>query len=970
MDRYEFLRLVLPQEGNGNYVATFGKVGQDGKKRFWNNAYQTINELADACAYASGRGLTAYYALGTFLDNVSENDAGKIVTQRTSAKANVFKTLAIDVDCGEGKPYATQEEGMKALVEFVKASKVPVPTVISSGNGVHAYWPLNVAVPKAIWVNMSKVLKAICNDFRLHIDESKVHEPSMVLRPLDTTNFKGNHTVRPILVKSEYDAVKLGRRLLELKPQAKAVAKPMTMTYKSAIAEAVVAGAKQDHPPLIAEQIVERCLQMQRITANNGATASEPEWYLACGMAGYTERPEETVVQWSSGHKDFDADESISKMQQWVSKTDGPPTCSRFDSVTPGRCSQCALFGKIGSPAKLGHPLPKPVEMEDDTPTPAVEPPAPFIRTAEGVAMNLQTDLPVTICAYDLFPSHIAFDPTVGYEEVEFVWKKPHVGYSRIRVRTAHIFSDGNLGDLISHLANHGLYVATKQNQVAIGAYMRAYVQKLQAYQSTAELHSSFGWKDDGKRFVLGSVEISKGPDGRVGMREVGVAKSSTEKQLDSAFEPKGDIKEWIAMTEHFNRQGLELHQVVLGAAFAAPLVALTGLNGFSLSILGQGGEGKSTIQNWMTSVYGNPRRLMMKKEDTKLSYVQRFGTLANLPVAIDECTLMEPNTLADILYWATQGQDKNRATESVANTWALPVVMSTNKSLRDKLVAVSSDTEAISMRLLEFRFKQNEVFDDLHDTGRRMGTLVMNNYGHVGRHYIKHLVNVGTDALRFRIEQHGRDLERKYNVRFSGKERYWALAITLISLGLELAKEAKLIRFDHSKGVAAAIEEITGQREQVAEVSTTDVYDMLADYITNHANMMVVVAQRNDAWSTLQLPNGEVRLRQEIYQNKAGKIEAGFMHIDRHHLQRWLVVRKYDYRKVLDQLQADGYYFEPNNYKKVYLTKHTSVRMPQVPSFSFTLDNPKFAGMLDKFAGTEDNRPARFVDLNAVKKA
>jgi hypothetical protein len=951
MDRYDFLNLVLAPEGNGNYVVTLGKTTDEGKKIFFNRNARSIKEAADLAVWGSSKGMTAYYALGTFIDNEKVDAQGRVKAERKQAQAHLFKTLALDIDCGPDKPYTTQRAGAQALAQFVKATGLPKPLVISSGNGLHVYWPLDTAIKKDTWVGMSKVLFALVKEKGLAVDESKVFDPSMVLRPLDTTNFKGNHPVTPVIVRDALPTLEFAKRLKSLQPAStpEKKAKPVTMSVKSSVMEAALAGGKQDYPALIPEQIIAGCKQMARITFANGANAEEPEWYLACGMAGYTAEPEATVIEWSKGHKDFDANESIEKMNQWLSNADGPPTCSKFDKLSPGTCSKCPLFEKIGTPAKLGHPRPRELSEIPDVPSPAVEPPVPFKRTEAGVTMNLQGETPVVICSYDLFPSHITYDPTLGYEEVEWVWKKPHVGYTKLRVRTAHIFSDSNLGELISHLANHGLFIATKQNQVCIGAYMRAYVQRLQQHQATTELYGSFGWKDDYKKFVLGTVEYSRGADGEVHMKEVGVSKAVSEKALDIAFDLKGDMREWVEWTELLKHKELAIHQVVLGTAFAAPLVALTGLHGFSMSLLGPSGTGKSTMQNWMASVYGNPHRLMMKKEDTKLSFVQRFGILGNMPVAIDECTLMEPNVLADILYWATQGQDKNRATEAIANTWALPVVMSSNKSLRDRLVAISSDTEAISLRLLEFMVPENSVFNEMHDYGRRLGSFLKSNYGYVGRAYIKGLMGIGADKLRARIEAQTKKIEKEYGVKFAGKERYWALAITLISLGIELANEMGLVKFDGKAGIQAALNQTLKQRVMVSE-HTPDPFDMLSEYINEHQRSKLVVYYR-DAFKPMakELPQGEVYIRMEIDQNKYSRpTGTGRLYIDRSHFQRWLTSRRYDYRSVQEAIAGAGGLVTPNKCGKTYLTRNTPLRQGQVPVLGIDLSLEQLAGMLD----------------------
>ena len=73
----------------------------------------------------------AYYALATFNEP----------TNRTSENAMFLKSLWLDVDCGEGKPYKSQGEGLTAVKQFLKTTGLPKPTVVNSGRGCHIYWP-------------------------------------------------------------------------------------------------------------------------------------------------------------------------------------------------------------------------------------------------------------------------------------------------------------------------------------------------------------------------------------------------------------------------------------------------------------------------------------------------------------------------------------------------------------------------------------------------------------------------------------------------------------------------------------------------------------------------------------------------------------------------------------------------------------------------------------------------------------
>ena len=47
--------------------------------------------------------------------------------------------------------YALQVEAVEDLDHFLKVTELPPPVVIDSGNGIHAYWPFEEAVPIVEW---------------------------------------------------------------------------------------------------------------------------------------------------------------------------------------------------------------------------------------------------------------------------------------------------------------------------------------------------------------------------------------------------------------------------------------------------------------------------------------------------------------------------------------------------------------------------------------------------------------------------------------------------------------------------------------------------------------------------------------------------------------------------------------------------------------------------------------------------
>jgi hypothetical protein len=121
-------------------------------------------------------------ALGTFDE-----------TRRLARCAVEYKSVWIDLDCGANTAYATQDQGMVALKEFVDKVKLPTPTVVSSGYGLHVYFTFTEAVDYDSWHGVANALKARITTEGFAIKDIGITtDASRILRLPNTINFKNN----------------------------------------------------------------------------------------------------------------------------------------------------------------------------------------------------------------------------------------------------------------------------------------------------------------------------------------------------------------------------------------------------------------------------------------------------------------------------------------------------------------------------------------------------------------------------------------------------------------------------------------------------------------------------------------------------------------------------------------------------------------------------------------------------------
>lgn len=179
--------------------------------------------------------------------------------------------------------------------------------------------------------------------------------------------------------------------------------------------------------------------------------------------------------------------------------------------------------------------------------------------------------------------------------------------------------------------------------------YTTTWVNHLQMTDKADEARRQFGWTDDNfDSFVLGNEEISKDE-----VKSNPPSPATTG--LFSSFEPKGTLEDWKDTLNFYNRDGFELHQFVVGTSFGSPLMKMSPINCAGFHIYSkESGIGKTTAMLAAISVWGNPEELVMHKEDTYNTKMNRGEVYHNLPLYMDELTNMGGKELSNLAYQLT----------------------------------------------------------------------------------------------------------------------------------------------------------------------------------------------------------------------------------------------------------------------------------------------------------------------------
>jgi hypothetical protein len=330
--------------------------------------------------------------------------------------------------------------------------------------------------------------------------------------------------------------------------------------------------------------------------------------------------------------------------------------------------------------------------------------------------------------------------------------------------------------------------------------------------------------------------------------------------------------------------------------------------------------------------------------------------------MTIDEATMMQDKDVGDFLYWVSQGRDKARlnrnAEERDSKSFAMPVTVSTNKSMVSKLVSSGMDTDAQMARLLEVSVKPSPLFTTGSEAGKKVYDFLTNNYGHVGREFIKKLLELGPTTIKTIVADANASFNERYGCKFSGEERYWEQALILADLSGKLASQWGLIQFDHAKGIDWVLTQLGAIRKTVAD-NKVDAFDLLGEYLNDTASSALTVFHQGDQKPTLdysRLPRSSIYVRFDLHRKTAvDHFDHGVVMLDRAHFRKWLSTRGGDYKSFMQELTDEGIVATPKS-QKAYLGKDSPIKLGQTYVIGVNLNHPRLQGILDKESQNADD--------------
>ena len=237
---------------------------------------------------------------------------------------------------------------------------------------------------------------------------------------------------------------------------------------------------------------------------------------------------------------------------------------------------------------------------------------------------------------------------------------------------------------------------------------------------------------------------------------------------LVASVSSKGNLEDWINFTGELRKN--TVLRLLMGAAFASPLIAKVNALPFVFHLWGITGTGKTAGVMTAASIWGNPRpgRLTRTMNMTVNSMMQMASVLRNLPFFGDELQTIKSRfeNYDRLIMQVTEGINRGRMTDTVLQqqmTWENAFIFTGEEPCTQNMSG-----GGVKNRVIEI-----ECTDNVVDNGNGVVNFINKNYGLAGPEFIRFLSDCPIQELF--------DAKMKEILDATGTSEKQAMAMALI---------------------------------------------------------------------------------------------------------------------------------------------------------------------------------------------
>ena len=859
MDTQEFLEHILPDEGF--IVLADFRTGEKFPKQHF---YTSFSDAAEAVQALDVGNHSIFHACATYVDTES----------RKQSNVSLVKSFWLDIDIGKEDTYQSKKEASVELAAVCQKLNWPMPTIVSSGRGLHCYFTFTHAVKNLVWKAAAKSFRTALDAMEFKHDPARTTDQASVLRPVGSTWRKDGGIEVKLIKKGEHtDFDVLMKGLITYLGDNNLTAAPTVIP----LFKVESLGVKSEYPPSSAHEVANKCPQLARMRDMKGSLP-EPEWRNAIGVIKHCVEGDALAHEWSQGDSRYDEGETQTKIDSW---TYGPTTCSAFAGSNPHVCKGCKFSGKVKSPIQLGY------TSEVEAPPELAQPESEklVVDHMQYWPQGFRWDEPASrmmaiVRDEDGVAEWVDFCDTLFYPTTRVEMEdgtramryKAQVSKGTWREFEIPTKLNASVEMFTSALASYEVMIIPKKGHLAV-AYTNSWLGSYKKAGVEMATFKHYGWHNNYETFLLGDQAINVDGSEHTVIRASNITKGSKLDEPFTNFKPEGSASEWGRIfCEIYNRPNTEHYQFVSLALMASPLVGLfdvTGWHGIPVAMTGEGGHGKTAVGRAACSIYGKGDSFVFQANSATSNAFDPFvAGLRNLPCVFDELTGRDPKQVSDKLYGLSNGGARMRADQrgnlsSVNHKWDMIGQINGNTNITESMRLLEKTvSDASSVRIFEINVgasNGSNLFDAINVP--KMLEELEKHYGHVGRMLLK-----ASMAERIKLREAFLKMRSKLGYEspnYDPRERFYIDLIATALIAGQLLKNMGIINFDLNRIKDWSIAHIMEMRIMRQE-TTYSVDEQVASLLSSLGGHILATKHINK--TGVELPMDAFRINGSIH--------------------------------------------------------------------------------------------------------
>lgn len=561
------------------------------------------------------------------------------------------------------------------------------------------------------------------------------------------------------------------------------------LTFKKEDLEENNALTGLDYPESDADSVASKCCFVAEFK-NSGLAGNEPAWYAALGVVRHCVDGSKKCHEFSSKDADYKERLTDQKLYYLEQKDIQPTCCSTVEQF--GFCKDCKFRGKVKSPIQLGvvvtpivdeeiekEPLSRAKELS------ALAPKKGWLVGKQGI-YRVEEDETIFVTGTPFFIvdkiCESFDDETLITVVIRYSMRNKFFNF---KLPLKYLADNRKLE---AEFNGRSIFITEKK-------YLKLYLVEYANNMKHIEPHqvvNSMGWQPNGS-FVYGfkGDSFSKSGEALTSIMDQKVI------NYTRGFEEKGSLEEWLKLQEFLNgSDDFMPHVFSIMCSMGTPLLVFTAAKGILLSLQGDSGCGKTLAHKVAMSVWGSPDTAgVLGTKDTHTAMLGRLGAVKNLPVRLDEATLIESKKLSGLVYELVNGRGRSRATidgslSSTAAEWQTLSLVTTNRPLLESSIATMSEAERYRVLELEVKMPHN-----MSAIGRSIGTVIEHNYGHIGKLLLETYIK-NKDKVLMLIDKY----QTKFQALVGEDKRFWVSCGAVAFTAATVSNVSGLYKFDIKK--------------------------------------------------------------------------------------------------------------------------------------------------------------------------